>query len=78
MNREEALSSLIRDALAGKRGWRENARDLLGLSGKKECARDGCNRTFKTGGKRRRFCSDDCRDAHYQAELASFTLKEQL
>lgn len=47
---------VLRDALNNKRGWRSDARRVLGLEKTVQCANHGCPRTFSSGGHRRLYC----------------------
>lgn len=52
---DSELSKILKDALAGTPGWREQARRALGQAGSKLCAQ--CGLPFETGGKLRRRCA---------------------
>ena len=51
---ESKEARILRDALAGKEGWREEARRALGLFKWIEC--ETCGRLFESGGKRKKNC----------------------
>ena len=53
---DSEAANLLRDALAAKVGWREEARALLGLNEPIAC--DKCGSFFQSGGKRKKFCGD--------------------
>lgn len=52
---------ILQDALNNKPGWRSEARELLGKATPKACAYEPCRKLFPRGGKRRKYCSDECR-----------------
>lgn len=53
------VGRVLMDALGNKSGWREEARRVLGLQWMIAC--ESCDTLFPSGGKRGKFCSEECR-----------------
>lgn len=53
---ESKEARILRDALAGKMGWREDARRALGLYRLITC--QNCGKQFESGGKRKKKCGE--------------------
>lgn len=51
---DSPIARVLQDALDGKRGWRDEARQVLGVSRFLSC--DFCGRLFPSGGRRRLYC----------------------
>lgn len=55
---ERRIFAVLKDALAGKVGWRARARRLVGPVVLVRCSE--CPKQFEAGGKRRKTCSGVC------------------
>lgn len=53
-----AAEKILQAALDGKPGWRDAARIHLGAYRLIEC--EYCGKTFRSGGKRKKYCSIAC------------------
>lgn len=58
--------AVLRDALNGKPGWAIEARRVLGIAQQLECVRPECRVMFPSGGHRRKYCSETCRNIDYK------------
>jgi hypothetical protein len=56
---DSELTAVLNAALNGEDGWRERARQVLGITRQLPC--ELCGTLFPSGGKRRQYCSEQCR-----------------
>jgi hypothetical protein len=56
---DKTVIKLLTDAYNNVPGWREEARTILGISHWIDC--ENCGKPFRSGGKRKKTCSAECR-----------------